>query len=140
MEVFPKYFRRLLQNNAAQIFSGSGRATEPTGSYQLLVAEVQKIRQDPKQAQMIAESLDTPEGEVFKDFDVSTFMEHFKLDAVAKIMLVLELKSASKSDLRTKGMPSIFVPSSKLANNARSRCNSHQQLSKRSHGHCQSDF
>ena len=106
MEVFPKYFRRLLQNNAAQIFSGSGRATEPTGSYQLLVAEVQKIRQDPKEAQMIAESLDTPEGEVFKDFDVSTFMEHFKLDAVAKIMLALELKSASKSDPRTKGMPS----------------------------------
>jgi len=93
MEVFPKYFRRLLQNNAAQIFSGSGRATEPTGSYQLLVAEVQKIRQDPKEAQMIAESLDTPEGEVFKDFDVSTFMEHFKLDAVAKIMLALELKA-----------------------------------------------
>lgn len=137
MEVFPKYFRRLLQNNAAQIFSGSGRAAEPTGSYQLLVAEVQKIRQDPKEAQMIAESLDTPEGEVFKDFDVSTFMEHFKLDAVAKIMLALELKSASKSDLRTKGMPSFFFCWSDFANNVRSRCNSHQQLSKRSHGHCQ---
>jgi CCR4-NOT transcription complex subunit 1 len=109
MEVFPKYFRRLLQNNAAQVFSGSGRTMEPTGSYQLLVAEVQKIRQDPKQAQMIAESLDTPEGEVFKDFDVSTFMEHFKLDAVAKIMLALELKSASKSDLRTKGIPETFL-------------------------------
>lgn len=102
MDVFSKYFRRLLQNNASQIFSGSGQAGDPTGSYQLLVSEVQKIRLDPKQAQMIAESLDTSEGEIFRNFDVSTFMEHFQLDAVAKTMLALELKTAAKSDLRTK--------------------------------------
>ena len=117
MDVFSKYFRRLLQNNAAQIFSGSGRAADPTGSYQLLVNEVQKIRHDPKQAQQIAESLDTPEGEIFRDFDVSTFMEHFQLDAVAKTMLALELKTASKSDLRTKGRAHRYpftVPSRKL--------------------------
>lgn len=103
MDVFSKYFRRLLQNNASQIFLGSGRATDPTGSYQLLVSEVEKIRHDPKQAQMIAEALDTPEGDIFRDFDVSTFMDHFQLDPVAKTMLALELKTASKSDLRTKG-------------------------------------
>lgn len=108
MDVFSKYFRRLLQNNASQIFPGSGRATDPTGSYQLLVSEVEKIRHDPKQARMIAEALDTPEGDIFRDFDVSTFMEHFQLDPVAKIMLALELKTASKSDLRTKGNTHLF--------------------------------
>jgi CCR4-NOT transcription complex subunit 1 len=100
MEVFSKYLRRLLQNNAPHIF---GRTSEQSGSYQLLVNEIQKLRTDPQQATAIAESLDTTEGDLFRDFDVSTFMEHFKLDAVGKSMLALSLKSASKSDLRTKG-------------------------------------
>jgi CCR4-NOT transcription complex subunit 1 len=50
------------------------------------------------------------EGEIFRDFDVSTFMEHFQLDAVAKTMLALELKTATKSDLRSKGMLHIEYP------------------------------
>ena len=102
MEVFPKYFRRLVQNNAPQIF---GRSAEPSGSYQLLATEVQKLRTEQTQATAIAGSLDTTEGEIFRDFDLSIFMEHFKLDAVGRFMLALALKSASKSDLRTKGWP-----------------------------------
>ncbi|KAF2843090.1 Not1-domain-containing protein [Patellaria atrata CBS 101060] len=101
MEVFSKYFRRLLQSNAAQIF-GTSRSAESTGNYQMLVGEMQKITQNPEQAYKIAESIDTPEGDLFRDFDLSAFMEHFKLDSVAKATLALACKSASKSDLRTK--------------------------------------
>jgi CCR4-NOT transcription complex subunit 1 len=104
MEVFSKYFRRLLTQNASQIFGGASNGATTAGTYDLLVSEVQKVRQEPEQAKKIAESLDTPEGEVFKDFDVSTFMERCKLDSVSKCMLALALKSASKSDLKTKGL------------------------------------
>ncbi len=103
MEVYCKYFRRLLQTNAAQVLPGSGRAADTGGTYQLLVGEMQKITQDAQQAYKIAEAIDTQEGDLFRDFDLSTFMEHFKLDPVAKTILALAVKSASKQDLRTKG-------------------------------------
>jgi len=101
MEVFSKYFRRLVQNNAAHIFS-SGRS-EHVGNYELLAREMQKLRADPEQAGKIAESLDTTEGDLFRDFDLATFVSHFKLDAVEKALLALACRSTTKVDLRTKG-------------------------------------
>lgn len=104
MEVFTKYFRRLLQNNAGQIFPRLGRTSENPSSYSILVGEVRKIADDPEQAFKIAESLDTPEGDLFKDFDLQTFVDHFALPDHAKINLALAVKStASKADLRAKG-------------------------------------
>ncbi|KAF2872099.1 CCR4-Not complex component, Not1-domain-containing protein [Massariosphaeria phaeospora] len=102
MEVFSKYFRRLVQNNAAQIFSTSSRTTEPNGSYQILVAEMQKLSQDLEQAAKIAESLDSHEGDLFRDFDLVTFVDHFELDAFSKVALAVACSATSKSDLRTK--------------------------------------
>jgi CCR4-NOT transcription complex subunit 1 len=91
MDVFPKFFRRGLVLNADHIFNSN-----PTqqGSYELLLKYVQKIRTDPDEADHVAQSI---------DFDVSKFMDHFKLDPIAKTMLALSLKTASKADLRTKG-------------------------------------
>ena len=103
MEVFSKYFRRLLQGNASQIFPGSAKSTDTSGSYPLLMGEMQKITQDPQQAYKIAEAIDTTEGDLYRDFDLSTFMEHFKLDPVGKTILALACKTTSKPDLRTKG-------------------------------------
>ena len=111
MEVFSKYFRRLLQNNAAQIFSTGGRTAEPNGSYQILVTEVQKLRKDPEQAGKIAESIDTTEGDLFRDFDLATFVSHFQLDPIAKTVLALACRSATKADLRTKGQYLLSRPS-----------------------------
>lgn len=105
MDVYTKYFRRLLQSNGAQVFPGQSRSADNTNAanYPLLQSEVQKITQDPTQASKIAEACDTSEGDIFRDFDLSTFMDHFKLDPVAKTLLALAFKSASKADLRTKG-------------------------------------
>lgn len=103
MEVYTKFFRRLLQSNASQIFPGFGRSSESSGSYNLLVGEVQKLTQDPDQAYKIAESIDTSENDVFRDFDLSRFMDHFHLDPLAKTALALACKKASKPDLRNKG-------------------------------------
>ncbi|KAF2432802.1 Not1-domain-containing protein [Tothia fuscella] len=101
MEVFSKFFRRLLSQNATYLFGGSSFGPEPS-SFHMLQVEMQKIRQDPEQAKKIAESLDTSEGDTYRDFDVSTFMERCKLDPVSKSMLALALKTASKPDLKTK--------------------------------------
>lgn len=104
MEVFTQYFRRLLQSNAPHIFPTSARPSDnASGTYQLLVNEMQKLTIDPDQAAKIAESLDTTDGDLFKDFDLFTFMDHFRLDPIAKMALALACSTASKPDLRTKG-------------------------------------
>ncbi|KAF9889119.1 hypothetical protein FE257_007608 [Aspergillus nanangensis] len=102
MEVFSKYFRRLLTGNAPQIFAGLNSSVENVGNYPLLIQEMQKIPQDIEQAQKIAETVDTSEGDIFRDFDLSTFLDHFKLDPLVKVSLALAFKTASKSDLRAK--------------------------------------
>ncbi|KAI4693473.1 uncharacterized protein J4E88_001845 [Alternaria novae-zelandiae] len=99
MEVFSKYFRRVLQNNAATIFGTGARSADPNGSYQILLTEVHKIRKEPEQADKIAESISSSEGDLFRDFDLSAFIAHFKLDSVAKTMLALACR---KTDLRSK--------------------------------------
>jgi CCR4-NOT transcription complex subunit 1 len=100
MEVFSKYFRRVLQNNAPTIFGTGPRSADTNGSYQILLTEVLKIRKDPEQADKIAESISSSEGDLFRDFDLAAFISHFKLDSVAKTMLSLACR---KTDLRTKG-------------------------------------
>ncbi|KAA8646142.1 hypothetical protein EYZ11_001520 [Aspergillus tanneri] len=102
MEVFSKYFRRLLTGNAPQIFPGVNKSVENAGNYPLLVQEMHKVSQDKEQAYKIAETIDTSEGDIFRDFDLSTFLDHFKLDAVVKVSLALAFKTANKSDLRAK--------------------------------------
>lgn len=103
MEVSSLYFRRLLASNASQIFPNAPRSSESGGSYPLLVAEMQKLTRNPQQAYKIAEALDTNDGDIFRDFDLSTFMDHFRLDPVAKITLALACRTVNKQDVRTKG-------------------------------------
>lgn len=130
MEVSSVYFRRLLATNASQIFpnaprtataaaslstsASSATTTTPTsttanttdagGTYQLLLGEMQKLTRSPQQAYKIAAALDTTDGDIYRDFDLSTFMDHFRLDAVAKTTLALACRSVSKQDVRTKGV------------------------------------
>lgn len=101
MDVFTKYFRRLLSSNVQQIWNLS-RTTESSGSYQILVSEMSRISSDPTQAAKIAESIDQGDGEIFKDFDISTVMDHFKLSPFAKVTLATAFKKLTKQDLRTK--------------------------------------
>ncbi|KAF2687332.1 Not1-domain-containing protein [Lentithecium fluviatile CBS 122367] len=102
MEVFSKYFRRLLQNNAPHIFHNDPRSTDPHGNYQLLVKEMEKLRTDTDQAQKIAESINTPEGDLFREFDLSTFISHFNLDSFAAAMLAAACKPGSTADMKAK--------------------------------------
>ncbi|KAI6250214.1 General negative regulator of transcription subunit 1 [Erysiphe necator] len=102
MEVFQKYFSRLVVGNAYQIFPGVNRQITTPGNYSILVMEIRKISQDVEQARKIAESIEMANEDIFRDFDLSTFMDHFKLDALEKTILALAFKSGSKSDLKAK--------------------------------------
>lgn len=105
MEVYTQYFRRLLQSNASQIFSTSSRPSDGAGGgYQMLLTEVQKMNVDAEQAQKIAEALDTTDGDLLKDFDLSGFMDHFRLNPIVKVALATACKTVSKPDIRAKGM------------------------------------
>ena len=103
MEVFSKYFTRLVAGNAPQIFPGLNRSVANPGNYHILVEEMRKVAHDPEQASKIAESVDGASEDVFRDFDLSTFLEHFKLDALEKTILALAFKLGSRADLKTKG-------------------------------------
>ena len=102
MELEAYSVRKLIKQHASRIF-GNDNSSDPPGSFAALAHEVEAIRMDPDQAKRVAEAIDVNEGEPFRDFDLSTFMERFKLDPVAKCMLALALKNASKNDLKTKG-------------------------------------
>ncbi|KAE8444226.1 hypothetical protein EG329_000726 [Mollisiaceae sp. DMI_Dod_QoI] len=102
MDIFPRYFTRLVVGNAPQIFPGSNRAVANPANYEILVREVRKIISDVEQARRVAESIETANEDLFRDFDLSTFMDHFKLDALEKTVLALAFKMGSRSDLKTK--------------------------------------
>jgi CCR4-NOT transcription complex subunit 1 len=104
MEVFAKYFRRLLVGNSPQIFPGINRNVENPGNYQLLVQEIEKATHDEEHARKIAEIIDSSEGDIYRDFDLSTFLNHFKLDAIGKTILAAAFTHVTRPDLRTKGM------------------------------------
>jgi CCR4-NOT transcription complex subunit 1 len=103
MEVFQKGFIRMVVGNASTIFPGLNRPVANAANYPILVGEVRKISKEPEQAGKIAESIETANEDIFRDFDLSTFMEHFKLDALEKTILALSFKTGSRSDLKTKG-------------------------------------
>ena len=69
----------------------------------MLVQEMNKIAQDPGQAQRIADALDTSEGDVFRDFDIATFISHFKLNSYARTLLASAFTRVNRQDLKTKG-------------------------------------
>ncbi|KAL1896498.1 CCR4-NOT core subunit cdc39 [Sporothrix stenoceras] len=103
MEVFSKYFTRAVASSASQIFPGySNRPGGTHGQYIAVQKEMSDIAHNPEKARKIAESIETGNEEIFRDFDLSTFMEHFKLDALEKTILALAFKLGSRSDLKTK--------------------------------------
>ena len=69
----------------------------------MLQGEMQKISRDVEQASKIAEAVDRGTEDIFRDFDLSTFMEHFKLDPLEKTVLSLAFKLGVRPDLKTKG-------------------------------------
>lgn len=108
MEVFSKYFRRLVSTNASQIFSaGYTKNSENAGNYPILVEEMRKIIRDPTQALKIAESIEGGDAEPFRDFDLHTFIEHFRLSPISQCLLATGFLDSSKNDLVAKGTLSV---------------------------------
>lgn len=106
MDVYNKFFTRLVVGNAPAIFPGTNRTPVANpGSYELLVQEMRMISKYPDQAGKIAVAIETGDDALFQDFDLSTFMDHFKLDALEKTVLALAFKTGTRPNLKAKGMP-----------------------------------
>ena len=112
MEAFSPYFRRNLVGNSPQIFPGINRNVENPSTYKLLKEDMEKVTKDLEQAPRIAEVIDTSEGDIFRDFDLSTFIDHFKLDPLAKTLLASAFTHVSKPDLKSKGTLHLIVSNS----------------------------
>ncbi|KAK3994594.1 CCR4-Not complex component, Not1-domain-containing protein [Cladorrhinum sp. PSN332] len=102
MDVFTRYFTRLVTGNASQIFPGQGRPVANPGNHHVLVAEMRKLSREFPQARKIAESIETGTEDIFRDFDLSSFMEYFQLDALEKTLLALAFKLGTRADLKNK--------------------------------------
>ncbi|EXJ87677.1 hypothetical protein A1O1_04601 [Capronia coronata CBS 617.96] len=100
MEVFAQFFRRTVILNAAAIFTGAKDLDQ--GSYKLLRQELEKVLWDPEQAYKIAEAVDTSKEDLFRDFDLVTFLQHFFADGLPQVILAIAFTKCSRSDLRTK--------------------------------------
>lgn len=113
MDVFTKYFRRLVKNSYGHIFPSGGRTAEPHSTYSGLQSEMQELSTNPEQPARIAEAIDCEEkggdGEAFRNFDLAAFMNHFGLSPFAKTALALACRSANRTDIRTKGECSAYV-------------------------------
>ena len=110
MEVFQKFFCRIVAGSAPQIFPSLNRqvSSANNGNYQLLVEQMDAICTNAEQAGKIANAIETANEDIFRDFDLSTFMEHFKLDALEKTILALAFKTGPRPDLKTKGPLATF--------------------------------
>ncbi|KAM7197381.1 CCR4-Not complex component, Not1 domain containing protein [Rhypophila sp. PSN 637] len=100
MEAYARYLKALVVNNAAQIFSGPGQSVATSGNHHMLVGEMEKLSHEFEQARKIAESIESGTEDIFRDFNLSTFMEHFKLNALEKTALALAFKLGPRSDLK----------------------------------------
>jgi CCR4-NOT transcription complex subunit 1 len=102
--VYTKYFGRLVSSNASRIFQkeNSKNADSTAANYQLLDEELRKVLIDQNQAPKIAETIATAEGDIYRDFDLITFIKHFQLDPVANTILAIAFRSCNRADLRTK--------------------------------------
>lgn len=100
MEVFAQFFRRTVVQNAAAIFSGAKDVDQ--GSYKLLRQELDKVLWSAEQPLKIAEAIDTSKDDLFRDFDLITFIQHFFLDPLPQLILAVAFTRCARADLRTK--------------------------------------
>lgn len=101
MELYETYFRRLLQNSWSLIFPDDGRpGANNVETYQLLGQELQKLSTDPRQAEKVAQALDSSEG---SEFNYNGFIDRIPLGPIEKTALLLASRTIAKSDQRKKG-------------------------------------
>lgn len=100
MEVFAQFFRRTVILNAPAIFSGAKDFDQ--GSYKLLRQELDKVLWDPEQPYKITEAIDNSKEDLFRDFDLVTFIKHFYVDTLSQVILAVAFTKCARVDLRTK--------------------------------------
>lgn len=101
-EVYQNFFRRLISGNAMTIFPNVTRPIENPVTLRLLKEELKSLAHQPLAAHSFSDSISTSESDLFKDFDLATFFNHFHLDAWECSVLSISLRSSHKQDLRNK--------------------------------------
>lgn len=109
MEINQKVMRKIITNNYTYIMSSSSSRSfenSPSSSHRILAEGIKELASLPHEVKdkfVDVITPVTPDGEVFRDFDVSMFFSHFGLDSLQKCVLAVGLKSSPRADLRNKG-------------------------------------
>ncbi|KAI9893478.1 MAG: hypothetical protein M1814_006775 [Vezdaea aestivalis] len=101
-EVWAKYFRKLVMANAPAVFPNPSKPSEKAPNYSMLDKEMQQLTTNTQQAVKVALALSGGTEELFRDFNLLGFMDHFELDPVEKFVLAVACKEFGRSDLQTK--------------------------------------
>lgn len=107
MDINGRALRKLINDNYTSIVSPSGGS--PRGNdFRILVDMVKSIANSPDNSkERFAEAItpDAPEpSKIFKDFDLSAFLNGLGLDPLERAVLALGFKDHPKEDLRVKGL------------------------------------
>ncbi|TGZ79593.1 Not1-domain-containing protein [Ascodesmis nigricans] len=105
MDVSHRVLRKLISDNYNYIFQSSGSRNN---DFRVLVDTVKSIAASPETAkEKFADAItpDLPEPtQIFRNFDLATFMNQLGLDAFQRAILALGFKSHRNADLQKKGM------------------------------------
>lgn len=122
MEVFHKFFRRLVTSHAHTIFSPISKQPDNPSSYRLLAQHVKEIANSPEDSKAkFADCITSSDNDPFRDFDLHVFMRHFDLDGLERTILALGFASSPRVDLSSKGKQLIICIRSLSINIANTR-------------------
>jgi len=104
MEVYHKFFRRLVASHSNTIFSPISKQPDNPSEYRLLIQHVKALANSPEEAKVkFADCIGSLDNQIFHDFDLSVFMRHFDLDGLERSILALGFESSAKPELQSKG-------------------------------------
>ncbi|KAK5954222.1 CCR4-NOT core subunit cdc39 [Knufia fluminis] len=97
-EVFAVFIRKAILLNLTAILAGDQRTRH--GTYRLLQAKVEEVRQEPTRAFQIVDAIDAAKEEPLRNIDVVGFVSHFLQDCAAHLILSIAFTSSTRPNIR----------------------------------------
>ncbi|KAL2315151.1 CCR4-Not complex subunit Not1 [Schizosaccharomyces pombe] len=99
--VYHHFLRRLIQGNSYRIF-GTGKSSDGLATYKLLLDELKSLTKSWVMAKRFSDAISGSDSEVFEDFDIEAFLDHFQFSPLERTNLLIGLTTSVKPTLAKK--------------------------------------
>ncbi|WBW71015.1 CCR4-Not complex scaffold subunit 1 [Schizosaccharomyces osmophilus] len=99
--VYHHFLRRLVQGNSYRIF-GTGKSSDGLATYKLLLDELKSLTKSWALARRFSDAISGSDSEVFEDFDIETFLNHFQFSPLERTNILIGLTTSIKPSLSKK--------------------------------------